>query len=73
MSRTFNWCKDKTKLAIWDKQVFYINRFGNKYWCLNGEIHRENGPAIECASGTKVWRLNDNYYFESAYWKELNK
>ncbi len=29
-------------------------------WYLNGELHRENGPAIEYADGTKVWHLNGN-------------
>ena len=26
---------------------------GTKYWYLNGKFHREDGPAIECANGTK--------------------
>ena len=73
MSHTFKWCKDKTKLAIWDKQVFCINRFGNKYWCLNGEIYRENGPAVEWTGGTKFWYVNGVYYSESGYWKEMKK
>ena len=31
---------------------------GNTYWYLNGKKHREDGPAIEGASGTKSWYLN---------------
>lgn len=27
-----------------------IDSYGTKYWFLNGEHHRENGPAIEHAS-----------------------
>jgi len=30
---------------------------GTKYWYLNGEHHREDGPAIEFANGTKFWCL----------------
>ena len=29
-----------------------------KAWFLNGKLHREDGPAIEWADGTKVWYLN---------------
>ena len=41
---------------------FIVDKNGNKWWYLNGKLHRENGPAIEYADGTKVWYLNDNYY-----------
>ena len=55
MSETFEWCKDKTRLAIWDKQVFCVNRYGYKFWHLNDKLHRENGPAIEWVNGNKAW------------------
>lgn len=35
-----------------------IDVFGNKRWHLNGELHREDGPAIEFADGTISWYLN---------------
>jgi len=31
---------------------------GSKYWFLNGNQHRENGPAVELANGSKQWYLN---------------
>ena len=37
---------------------------GNKYWYLNGKLHREDGPAIEDASGYKAWYLNGNLHRE---------
>ena len=37
---------------------------GNKYWYLNGKLHREDGPAIEYATGYKAWRLNGKYVTE---------
>lgn len=46
---------------------------GDKYWYLNGELHREDGPAIEYADGTKFWYLHgglhreDGPALESAY------
>ena len=58
MSETFGWCKDKTKLNIFNKQVFCVTRFGNKHWYLNGKLHRENGPAVECINGDKWWFLS---------------
>jgi hypothetical protein len=43
--------------------VEYAN--GDKRWFLNGERHRENGPAIENADGTKRWFLNGKYHCEN--------
>ena len=31
---------------------------GDRFWFLNGELHREDGPAVEYVSGTKHWYLN---------------
>ena len=31
---------------------------GEKWWYLNGKLHRTDGPAIEYADGTKSWYLN---------------
>ena len=51
---------------------------GTRHWFLNGEIHREDGPAVEYVSGTLHWYLNgkphreDGPAFElydgSCYW-----
>ena len=37
---------------------------GDKQWFLNGKLHREDGPALECANGDKVWWLNDKLHRE---------
>jgi hypothetical protein len=37
---------------------------GDKFWFLNGEYHREDGPAIEKTNGTKIWYLNDKCHRE---------
>ena len=34
---------------------------GQMTWYLNGKLHREDGPAIEFASGTKEWWLNGKF------------
>ena len=31
---------------------------GTKEWVVNGEYHREDGPAVERADGSKCWYLN---------------
>ena len=31
---------------------------GTKQWWLNGNLHREDGPAIERPNGAKEWWLN---------------
>jgi len=41
-----------------NKSKMIIGKYGNKLWTLNGLLHREDGPAIECADGCKEWRLN---------------
>ena len=42
------------------KNPYYtgISSDGNKYWYLNGKLHRVDGPAVECSDGTKYWYLN---------------
>ena len=81
MSQTFYWCKDKTRLAIWNKPVFYIDELGDKNWLFNGIHHRENGPAAEWTDGTKCWYLNGELhrkngpaveYASGAKWWYLN-
>ena len=44
---------------------------GHKEWYLNGERHREDGPAIEYANGDKYWYLNGKFYTESGYKAEM--
>ena len=46
---------------------------GDKYWYRNGKCHREDGPAVEYANGTKFWYLNDIEYTESEYKAEIAK
>ena len=33
-----------------------------RYFNANGQLHRENGPAIEYADGSKSWYKNDQYH-----------
>jgi len=37
---------------------------GDNEWYLNGELHREDGPAIEHVNGDKEWCLNDKLHRE---------
>ncbi len=36
-----------------------VNENGDKFWYLNGQLYREDGPAREYADGSKSWWLND--------------
>ena len=38
---------------------------GTKYWYLNGELHREDGPAIEWPNQSKAWYLNGKLHREA--------
>ena len=37
---------------------------GSQYWHLNGQLHREDGPAIIYADGSQYWCLNGKYHRE---------
>jgi hypothetical protein len=37
---------------------------GTKKWFLNGNYHREDGPAIEYSDGSKEWYLNGKWHRE---------
>jgi hypothetical protein len=39
------------------KPIMAVNSFGGKYWRLHGQLHCEDGPAIEYADGGKEWYL----------------
>ena len=41
-----------------------VDFYGNKYWYLNGKLHREDGPAIELTNGNKYWYLNNELHRE---------
>jgi len=36
----------------------HTDSYGDKFWYFNGDIHREDGPAIENANGDKEWLFN---------------
>jgi hypothetical protein len=46
------------------KNGLIIDKEGNKLWWLNDKRHREDGPAVEYASGTKEWYLNGQRHRE---------
>ena len=37
------------------KNGLVIDSYGTKRWYQNGQLHREDGPAVEYADGTKSW------------------
>ena len=41
-----------------------VNKIGDTFWKLNGKRHREDGPAIEYASGSKHWFINGKRHRE---------
>ena len=49
-----------------------VHSNGSKYWYLNGQYHREDGPAIEGSNGDKYWYLNGTEYTEKEYNLKMN-
>ena len=41
-----------------------VSSDGSKLWILNGDYHREDGPAVERSDGTKEWWLNGERHRE---------
>jgi hypothetical protein len=41
-----------------------VSDTGDKYWWINGKLHREDGPAIEYADGHKYWYLKGKLHRE---------
>ena len=35
-----------------------MDGYGSKYWRLNGEFHRTDGPAVEKPDSSKSWCIN---------------
>jgi hypothetical protein len=46
------------------KSELIIDKYGGKWWYLNGQLHRENGPAIEYSYGVKEWHINGQLHRE---------
>lgn len=44
------------------KVVVKVNIDGAKFWHLNGQRHRCDGPAIEDFKGNRVWYCNGNIH-----------
>ena len=40
---------------------------GDKSWCLNGKLHREDGPAVEYNNGEQRWYLNGEHLTEEEF------
>jgi hypothetical protein len=46
-------------------KIYTVKVFENRtVWYLNGNLHREDGPAIEYADGNKEWYLNGERHRE---------
>jgi hypothetical protein len=41
-----------------------VYTYGDKAWYLNGNLHREDGPAIQLGTGAKFWYLNGKCHRE---------
>jgi hypothetical protein len=63
---------DKT-MSGYIKYEVHVYASGNKFWYLNEQLHREDGPAIEYADGRKCWCLDGVEYTKSEYKAEMER
>jgi|SRR5579859_2875925 len=45
-----------------NQYICEIDEYGDKFWLLNGQYHREDGPAVEYVNGYKAWYLYDQLH-----------
>jgi hypothetical protein len=45
---------------------------GTKHWFLKGNVHREDGPAVEYADGKVEWHLNNEWMTETQHKERMN-
>ncbi len=43
------------------KPKLVLTDYGTYIWLVNGELHREDGPAVTLSDGTELWCLNNKY------------
>lgn len=47
-------------------QMVTLPSSGTRVWRLHGEVHREDGPAVEFTDGSKVWFLHGRQHRDAA-------
>ncbi|MDP2696413.1 MAG: hypothetical protein Q8O87_04185 [bacterium] len=48
-----------------NNDIFWIDKTSvAKYWYKNDNLHRVDGPAVECANGTKSWYISGKRHRE---------
>jgi hypothetical protein len=43
---------------------YTVNKFGTKFWYLDGKLHRPDGPAIQYTDGSTEWYHNGELHRE---------
>ena len=49
-----------------NKPKMETGRIGNRQWYLNDKFHREDGPAVENADGSRAWFFNGKRFYISS-------
>jgi len=47
-----------------NQPICKTDQYGNKWWYLNNQRHREDGPAVEHIDGYRAWFFNNQYHRE---------
>ena len=49
-----------------------VDQHGDKKWYQHGQLHREDGPAIEFVHGLKFWWLHGTFMTFDDWLNQLN-
>ena len=58
------WFKDAKHTILHRTNGPAYESWSTKHWYINGKLHREDGPAVERASGEKEWYVNGKLHRE---------
>jgi len=59
-------CYSSGRLRRWKRVLREYYEIGDREWqCTNGQRHREDGPAVEYADGSRAWFLHGQLHRET--------
>ena len=64
MKEKLKWLKEKWHNETCITYTVQVWSTGAKFWYLDHERHREDGPAVEHPTGTKEWWINNQLHRE---------
>jgi hypothetical protein len=59
-------------MEIFKRRCIILTDEHGKVYVVDGQVHREDGPAVECNNGNKAWFLNGQQYSKETHERTMN-